>query len=118
MHHPFTLCAALVVLVGAMNASAQNHSACHAALQNLGSTASSASFEANRAESDCRDADSSCRSLQSCRIVPGVDVSGSCQAQQTACESASRRCDTAETSLDRSVGAVQSAMSTVQLSCR
>ena len=118
MRHPVSFFTALVVLAGATNASAQNHSACRAALQSLGNTASSASFEATRAETDCRDADSSCRSLQSCRIVPAQDVSGSCQAQQTACESALRRCDTAETSLDRSVGNVKSAMSTVQLSCR
>lgn len=117
MRHPVSFFVALVTLAGSLSAIAQNHSTCRAALQNLSNTASSASFEANRAETDCRDADSSCRTFQSCRVVPGPDVSG-CQAQESACESSTRRCRIAETSLDRSVGNVKSAMSTVQLSCR
>ena len=118
MRHPIALVAALVTLTAPVPARTADHSACRQALQSLGSAASSASFEASRAESDCRDADSSCRTYQSCQIVPGEDVTSSCQLQRTACESGSQRCRSAETSLDRSVGIVQSAMSTVQLSCR
>lgn len=115
-----SLGAALCALLASATVSADDHSACRAALQNLSNAASSASFEASRAESDCRDADASCRTFQSCRVVPGPgpDVTGTCQAQQTACENDTRRCRTAETSLDRSVGSVQSAMSTVQSACR
>ena len=74
MRYLVPLFAALVALAGPLTAHAADHSACRQSLQSLTNASSSASFEAGRAEGDCRDADTSCAADRACRLVPGDDV--------------------------------------------